>query len=202
MDETSQKLQGVSGNSFVDRQELIQMVEALSASSRRARQNAAQALSLLAKEHINVLVPYTSDIIDALNRPEAQTRWECLDILTLLVDVCPRACDRAIVGAETALFDAESGPLRLSAMQFLCKIGATTENRSEKVWPLIEEALQCYHGDFEFQDMLVAVIDFSAGRLSWRVKEELALRVAFDAANSKGVLKRRAQQILDNVQPH
>ena len=97
------------------------------------------------------------------------------------------------------MFDEESGPVRLAAMRFLCRLGATTENRSERVWPLIDEGIQCYHGDMEFQDMLVAVVDFSAGSLSSRVKGELAARMKFDAANGRGALKRRAAQILENV---
>ncbi len=48
--------------------------------------------------------------------------------------------------------------------------------------------------------MLTAVIDFSAGKLAPSVKDELGARMAFDASNGKGALKRRAQQIVDNVQ--
>ena len=107
-----------------------------------------------------------------------------------MVDHDSRTCDKAVPGAETALFDEESGPVRLAAMRFLCKLGATTENRSERVWPLIDEAIQCYHGDLEFQDMLVSVIDFSAGKLAPSVKKELGARMAFDASNGKGPLKR------------
>ena len=177
-----------------------ELTEALSGGSRRARQNAASALAIVAKEAPEMLVPQGSAFVDALNRPEAQTRWECLDILTALVDYDSRTCDKAVPGAEAALFDEESGPVRLAAMRFLCKLGATTENRSEKVWPLIDEAIQCWHGDLEFQDMLVAVVDFSAGKLALRVKEELRDRMKFDAENGKGALKRRAQQIVENVQ--
>ena len=177
-----------------------QLVESLSGSSRRGRQNAAAALATLAKDHPELLVPHGGAFVDALNRPEAQTRWECLDVLTALVDCDSRLCDKAVPGAETALFDEESGPVRLAAMRFLCKLGATTENRSEKTWPLIDEGIQCYHGDLEFQDMLVAVVDFSGGKLAPAVKDELAARMAFDASNGKGALKRRAQQVLDNVQ--
>ena len=90
--------------------------------------------------------------------------------------------------------------MRLAAMRFLCKLGATTENRSERVWPLIDEAIQCYHGDLEFQDMLVSVIDFSAGKLAPSVKKELGARMAFDASNGQRAAQARAQQIIDNVQ--
>lgn len=179
--------------------ELQALVEALSGGSRRERQQAAKALAELAREDIRPLVPFAGELVDALNRPEAQTRWEALDILTEIVPFDSRSCDKALVGAETALFDEDSGPLRLAAMRFLCKLGSTTENRSEKVWPLVDEGIQCYHGDLEFQDMLASVVEFSCGKLSGEVKRSLAARMSFDAENSRGSLKRRALQILENV---
>ena len=108
-------------------------------------QHAARIVAQVGKIKIEALAPYVNELVDALNRPEAQTRWEVLDALTSLVHLESRSCDKAIAGAETALFDEDSGPLRLAAMRFLCTLGATTENRSEKVWPLIDEAIQCYH---------------------------------------------------------
>lgn len=146
-----------------------------------------------------VLTEFSNVFVDALNRPEAQTRWECLDILTNIVGVESRLCDKAIPGAESALFDEDSGPLHLAAMRFLCRLGSTTENRSQKVWPLIDEAIQCYHGDIEFQEMLVAVIAFSQGKLADEVAEELKSRMAFDAKSGRGVLKKRAAQIVENL---
>ena len=61
-------------------------------------------------------------------------------------------------GAETALFDEKNGPVRLAAMRFMCKLAGTTEARSERIWPFIDEGIQCYHGDLEYQDMLGAVV--------------------------------------------
>lgn len=178
---------------------LANLVESLSGASRRSRQKAASALAVVSKEAPEKLVEHAAAFVDALNRPEAQTRWESLDVLTDLIELDSRVGDKAISGAEAALFDEESGPVRLAAMRFLCTLGATTENRSDKTWPYIDEAIQCYHGDLEFQDMLVAVVDFSNGKLSSQVKRELAERMKFDASNGKGALKRRAQQIIDNV---
>lgn len=200
MSEKTQGAKEIADEALGNEAMFERLIDSLSGSSRRDRQNAAAALAMLAKDHADRLVAHGSAFIDALNRPEAQTRWECLDVLTELVERDSRMCDKAVPGAETALFDEESGPVRLAAMRFLCKLGATTENRSEKLWPLIDEGIQCYHGDFEFQDMLVAVVDFAAGKLAPNVKEELAARMAFDAANGRGALKRRAQQVLDNVQ--
>ena len=94
-----------------------------------------------------------------------QTRWESLEVLTTLVPLASKSCDKALADAETALFDEENGFVRLAALRFLCKLGATAM-RSEKVWPLLDEAIQCYHGDYEYQDMLIALIGFSEGKIA------------------------------------
>lgn len=178
---------------------LKEHVEKLSGSSRRDRQNSAAVIAAVAREDASLLVPYGNELLDALERPEAQTRWEALDALTEICDHDSRICDKALNGAEAALFDENSGPLRLAAMRFLCKLGGTTENRSEKVWGLIDEGIQCYHGDLEFNEMLIALIDFSSGKLSDNVKKEFAARMRFDAENGKGTLKKCASQIEDNL---
>lgn len=174
-------------------------IETLSDGSRRERQKAAAVVAAMTRENPPKMSEHIDIILDTLDRPEAQTRWEALDALTELVPVDSRNCEKAIAGAENALFDEDSGPLRLAAMRFLCRLGATTEARSEKVWGLIDEGIQCYHGDLEFQDMLVAVVDFSAGKLAPSVADELATRMKFDAENGKGTLKKRATQIEENL---
>ena len=159
--------------------ELKKIADALSGASRRRRQVSAAAMSLIAKAN-----------------PERAAIH--VDALTEIVAVDTRSCEKALPGAESALFDEDNGPVRLSAMRFLCRFGATTENRSEKVWPLVDEGIQCYHGDLEFQEMLAAVIGFSEGKLAPTVKQELSARMKFDATNGKGVLKTRAAQIVNN----
>lgn len=181
------------------KKDLAKLADNLSGASRRDRQQSATALAMAAKQDPKRIATVSEALIDALNRPEAQTRWECLDALTEIVAVDTRACEKAIPGADSALFDEDNGPVRLAAMRFLCAFGATTANRSEKVWPLIDEAIQCYHGDLEFQDMLIAVIGFSEGTLSDKVRKELCSRMTFDAENSKGVLKKRAEMIVSNT---
>ena len=179
---------------------LNELIEALSGGSRRGRQQAAKVIAAVAAANSEILVPHAAALVDALERPEAQTRWECLDTLAQLVPLDGRTCEKAVPGAETALFDEDSGPLRLAAIQFLCRLGATTEKRSEKVWPLIDEGIQCWHGDLEFQDMLIAIIDFSQGKLAPEVKAALADRMRFDATNGRGMLKKRAIQIVENCE--
>lgn len=199
MSEKTQSTKDLAAQVLQSKNLLNTVVSALSGATRRDRQNASSVLAQIAKIDPEALVPYTNDFIDALNRPEAQTRWESLDVLTELVPLESRSCDKALPGAESALFDEDNGFVRLSALRFLCALGATTENRSQKVWPLLDEAIQCYHGDYEYQDMLSAIVLFSEGKLAPEVKQGLIDRVSFDAEHSKGSLKRRSQQIIDNL---
>ncbi len=188
-----------AAEAVADEKKLKEHVANLDAQSRRERQSSAAVLAAIAKEDAELLVPYGNELVDALSKPEAQTRWEALDALTEICSHDTRVCDKAIPGAENALFDEDSGPLRLAAMRFLCRLGATTENRSEKVWGLIDEGIQCYHGDLEFNEMLVALIDLSAGKLAPSVRKEFAERMKFDADNAKGTLGKRASQIEANL---
>ena len=199
MSERNEEIKKLAAEALQDEAKLEELVQQLSEGSRRTRQIAASAISLIAKSDAEMLKDYVDAIVDALNRPEAQTRWECLETLVVLVDFDARACGKALAEAESALFDEESGPVRLAALRFLCKYGATTPTRSEKVWPLLDEGIQCYHGDLEFSDMLIAIVDFSAGKIAPSVKKALADRMAFDAENAKGSLQRRAKLIVENV---
>ena len=199
MAERSEMIQNLADTAMESEENLNKLVEALSLSSRRERQHVAAAVCIVANTKPELLVDKIDDLIDALKRPEAQTRWEILETLTVLVDHDARGCGKALPEVEASLFDEESGLVRLGAMRLLCKYGSTTANRSDKVWPLIDEGIQCYHGDLEFNDMLLALIEFSKGKLSESVRNSFAGRMSFDAANGKGTLKKRAQQILDNL---
>ena len=104
------------------------LVEELAGSSRRRRQEVAHKIATVAHADASMVTPFVGSLMDALERPEAQTRWECLDVLTRLCDVDASLCIDAIDGAENALFDEESGPLHLAAMRFLCKFGAISRS--------------------------------------------------------------------------
>lgn len=177
---------------------LSALIEDLSNSSRRVRQLSARTVSLLAQREPELLVPYIDQLIDALYRPEAQTRWEVLDALAILAPDNAKKCGAAYEGAEAALFDELSAPLRLSAFHFLTVWGATERRRSEKVWPILDEAIQCFHGDLEYRDMLSSLYVFVKGQISGKVASELAGRLHFDAENGKGkYLRIRSQEIYD-----
>ena len=176
------------------------LVQELGCPTRRIRQFAARVLHLLAERDPQRVVPCAPALIEALDRPEAQTRWEALDALTALATTCPEQMGDAFEGAETALFDELSSTLRYAAFRLLCVWGATSVERSREAWPILDEAIQCYHGDVEFNDMLNAVAEFATGKLSEHVKEALVERMSFDAHNGRGALKRKAQTIIDNVQ--
>lgn len=177
---------------------LAALVRDLSSSSRRARQFAARVASLVAQREPEMLAPYLSDLIEVLERPEAQTRWEVLDALALLVPAHADELGDAYEGAEAALFDELSSTLHYSAFNMLCTWGATSEERSSEVWPVIDEAIQCYHGDIEYRDMLGCLHDFAEGAITRDVAASLAERLHFDAENGKGsYLKVRSCEIYD-----
>ena len=86
------------------------IVAALAGPSRRVRQNASSVLAQVAKIDPEKLAPHADEFIDALNRPEAQTRWESLDVLTELVSIDSRACDfRLLIPMRTGNEEQQGG---------------------------------------------------------------------------------------------
>ena len=172
------------------------LVENLAGAERRLRQFSAGAIAVVSERQPQLLAVFIPQIADALHRPEAQTRWESLEALARIIALDPDAAGDAVSGAEASLYDEENGPARLGAVRFLAAYGAIDTKRSTRVWPYIDEAIQVYHGDPEFQDMLVAVIAFASGKVAKPVREALVARMRFDAENAKGPLQRRAEQII------
>lgn len=177
--------------------QLEALFKELQGTSRRRRQEVAHRLAAVAKADPSRLVPYVDQLVETLERPEAQTRWE---ILTALTELCAKHADEltaAFDGAEESLFDDGSATVRLAAFVFLCRYGATSAERSDAAWPLLDEAIQCYHGDAEYRDMLAALLDFAHGEVSDATKKALAERVAFDASNGNGYIKTFSAQIVE-----
>lgn len=172
------------------------LVEELAGSSRRRRQEVAHKIAAVAHTDASMVTPFVGSLMDALERPEAQTRWEVLDALTALVDEHAEEVAPAFEAAETALFDEDSAPVRLAGFVFLCRFGATSEERSDQVWPLLDEAIQCYHGDPEYRDMLVALLAFVQSAASAATKAALAERLKFDAENGASYVKSFSAQII------
>lgn len=199
MSSRTENIKSAADEVIKNNKKLDEYLEELQSDSRIQRQKSAAVIAEVSRRDKDLVVPYTQVFVDALDYPEAQTRWEVLDILSTTCEDDSRTAEKGLTGAEDALFDEDSGPLRLSAMRFFCRIGRTTEKRSQKVWPLINEAIQCYHGDVEYNDMLLALIDFSEGKLADDVKKEFSERMAFDAENGKGTLGKRSAIIVANL---
>ena len=179
--------------------QIEKLVDCLSDSSRKVRQQAALALADNCKEYAADLVPFGDDLIAALDLSEVRTRWAILEILTALAPFGATLCEKALPGVENALFDEFNGPLHLASFRFLCVYGALSPLASDNVWPLLDEAIQCFHGDQEFPDMLNLLVEFSKGNLSDDTKHAFSERMLFDAKNNKGITQRRAQTIVDNL---
>lgn len=173
------------------------LVGALSGRDRKARQAAAHTVALVAKEVPAAVIPFVDDIVAAIDRPEAQTRWEVLDALTSIASVDPAVAAKGFEGAENCLYDEESGLLRLTAFRYFTVLGSCSPEWSLKTWPLIDEAVQCYHGDPEFEDMLDALLAFAQSGPDTGVCKALADRMRFDAQSGKGIVAARARQIIE-----
>ncbi len=173
-----------------------ELVEGLSSPSRRRRQEAAHELATYAKSDPEKVSKHIPALVDALYRPEAQTRWEAMDALTTLEPGHVEEIDPAFEGAEASLIDDESFTVRLAAFLFLCAYGSMSADRSDRAWPLLDEAIQCFHGDAEYHDMLVGLVGFARGDISKQTAKALASRVEFDAANGMGYIKSFSAEIV------
>lgn len=172
------------------------LVKELSAPSRRRRQEVARLVAIAAEEEPDHVMPYVDDLVDALFRPEAQTRWEVLGALSALAKIDAGAVEAGFDGAEASLFDDGSATVRLAAFVFLCRLAASSPERSDMAWPLIDEAIQCFHGDAEYHDMLVALLALAQGNASDATKKALAERVKFDSENGSGYIRSYSVEII------
>ena len=172
--------------------EIAGLIEELSGASRRRRQEVAHQLALTARAHPELMLPHVDALVDALSRPEAQTRWEVLDALSAVAET---NADSA-AGAQASLFDDASATVRLAAFVFLTRLAESSPERSDEAWPLLDEAIQCYHGDAEYRDMLVALLALARGQASEATRAALADRVRFDAENGAGYIKALSAEIL------
>ncbi len=174
-----------------------ELVVKLTSNNRRERQDASHRLAALALESADVVSEVASELIDALELPEAQTRWECLDALSVVAKEYPDVVLGGFEGAEDALFDEGSAAVRLSAFRFLSRYGMNAPDRSRAAWALMSEAVQCYHGDPEYREMLICLLDFAQGDIDDSVRESLIDRMGFDAKNGRGVIRRYSLAICD-----
>ena len=175
---------------------LKKLVQALGGPERTERARAAEAVHEIACREPAVLKPLAGDLIDALDRPEVQTRWEILGALEELVAVDARLLDKALEAATVSLHDAESGVVRVAAFRMLAAYGATTARRAERVWPLLDEAIRAYHGDAEYPAMLAAVVTLVEGAAPDDVRSAAADRFEADTTHPRTAISRRAKRVV------
>lgn len=188
------------GLTATQKKEIESFIESLSNPSRRRRQEAAHEIAEIAQTTPEAFAGRVEDLIDALYRPEAQTRWEILAALASLSESYGNEVIKAFDGAEASLFDDTSSTVRLAAFLFLTRYGATSQKHSDQAWPLLNEAIQCYHGDAEYYDMLVGTLNFAKGAISKETKTALKERFAFDAENATGYIQKFSAEIVAAAQ--
>lgn len=172
------------------------LLDLLEGDSRAKRQRAAATMAIIAAKKSELIAPHTQLVIDALESPEAQTRWECLNILSELLKTGENFDAAVLRAAEESLFDEKSGIVREAAFRYYCLYGATSAQASDEAWPNLDEAIQCYHGNPEFADELTHLVAFAEGNISKETAAALAERMKFDSENAKGTLRMRSEQIV------
>lgn len=100
------------------------LIDILEGPDRRARQLSAKLIKEVATLNGELLIPVIKRVIGALHRPEAQTRWEILEALIVLMDLDYKVCARAFDGAEAGLYDEGSKTLRSASFAFFAHLGA------------------------------------------------------------------------------
>ena len=175
------------------------LIEMLEGTNRKLRQESARALAMMAREDVTLLLDKVDVFVEALSLPEAQTRWECLDVLSEVARERPDAVLDAFAGAEESLFDDGSASARLAAFRFLTRYGSIKPECATKAWPLISEAVQCYHGDPEYREMLICLKDFAGGNLGDDVRKQLGERMKFDATTGRGFIRAYSTEICSIV---
>lgn len=171
------------------------LIDALGESGKLMRSESAEVIHEVAQTQPRLLSGYAPQLIDALGRPESQTRWEILGALEAFVSVDARAVSKAIEAATTALHDTESSVVREAAFRMLAAFGSTTARRSEQVWPLLDEALRCYHGDAEYPGMLSGLVRLLEGSATEPVRVAAAVTVSNDVNHPRAIIRGRARRI-------
>lgn len=191
-DEAAQARQAID-----DAAVLSALIDALSGPERRVRQFCAAAVREVSRQEPKLLVSRVNELVDALSRPEAQTRWEMFEVLAHVLGEDAGYAETALEAAELGLYDEASGTVRLSAFRFLSQVAIKRPDLAEDVWELLDDALQCYHGDPEFAGMLESLRWLLEHNQSSELRQRIADRMRFDAENASGFLLKEAKSLLE-----
>lgn len=195
--DTAEQREALVAKALEDESIIEQLAQDIAEAGRLRRQKAASTIALIAQQDASVLLPFADDIASGLTKPEAQTRWEVLHTLDYMGKAGQRYGEEVLAAAEDALYDEMNGVVREAAFHFFCGYGSASVENSEKVWTQIDEAIQCYHGNPEFKEMLTQLVAFAESDISLTTSSALAQRMKFDAESGSGTLRMRSEQIVN-----
>lgn len=178
---------------------LENLVTGLRSTRRRERQDCAHELVSRCSQNPEVALEHIRPLQKALTCTEAQTRWEVLNALAVLAPYDVKAVGKSFRDAETCLFDDESASVRLAACRFLVAYGSQTEKNSDKSWAVLDEFIQCYHGDPEYRDILKMMLTFAQAHISRKTRTAMKKRFEFDAHNSDGYINKFSVEIIEEL---
>jgi hypothetical protein len=121
---------------------LVEAVGLLAYPDKNVRSGAAKIVEQVAETRPEWVAPYTRPLLDALEMPEAQTRWMAIHTLGLCASIEPAAAGLALPKAQEFIL-ADSGVcLWDRTIVYLGYLGATSPGNLERVMPLLENALE------------------------------------------------------------
>ena len=194
-EETAEELSPEAQAVLKSKKATNQLVSRLSSDKKSERTAAAKTVHEVSVASPESVQPHVDAMVAALDHAEPQTRWEILGALEEVARSSPKLLDKAVVPATACLHDTSSSVVRIAAFRMLAQYGGTSKRRAEQVWPLLDEALRCYHGDSEYPGMLAGLVLMVDGRAPAEVKQEAADLVEPDASHPRAAISRRARQV-------
>ncbi len=194
-DETAEGLSPEAQAALKSKKATGQLMARLSSDKKADRAAAAKTVHEVSCASPEAVQPHVDAMVAALEHSEPQTRWELLGALEEVACSSPKLLDKAVVPATACLHDTGSSVVRVAAFRMLAQYGGSSKRRAEQVWPLLDEALRCYHGDSEYPGMLAGLVLMVDGRAPDAVKQEAADLVEPDASHPRAAISRRARQV-------
>jgi len=121
---------------------LEEAVLLLAHEDKNVRAGAAKIVEQVAMKKPEMVAGYLPQLMAALNVPEPQTRWMAIHTLGMCATLDPDGAMEALPKAQEFLEQASGACLWGATIKYLGYVGATSEENAQRVFPLLEQALE------------------------------------------------------------
>ncbi len=160
------------------------LIDELAGPVRRTRQEAASTLAEMAREHADRLEPDVERVTEALSTPCTAPRRRRAGRRSMPCGgrhVPPGSWPRRPMRAPRPRCSTRTQSRALSTPSACSRAwGASSPELSDKVWPLLDEAIQCFHGDLGTAICSTACLSLPGRIDADASKQALVERISFD----------------------